>query len=201
MIIVYKLTDGTAFMTEPLSPLRSGRRDRIVALAQQAFVQSGFRAASMEGLAQAVGVSKATLYSYFPDKDAVFAAVADHVAARLVSAVEAALAEGIGSARQRVTAALTDKHRIVHDLVRQSPHAAELFAAKTRLRSDQFGETDRVIEAALANVLGQVAGNPQELAALLLSASQGIANAAQDFQRAEDRIAQLCMLVPDNNAG
>ncbi|WP_162933327.1 TetR/AcrR family transcriptional regulator [Sulfitobacter mediterraneus] len=188
-------------MTEPLSPLRSGRRDRIVALAQQAFVQSGFRAASMEGLAQAVGVSKATLYSYFPDKDAVFAAVADHVAARLIGAVEAALAEGIGTARQRVTAALTDKHRIVHDLVRQSPHAAELFAAKTRLRSDQFGETDRVIEAALANVLGQVAGNPQELAALLLSASQGIANAAQDFQTAEDRIAQLCMLVPDDNAG
>ncbi|UWR14022.1 TetR/AcrR family transcriptional regulator [Sulfitobacter sp. M368] len=188
-------------MTDALSPLRSSRRDRIVSLAQQAFVQSGFRATSMEGLAQAAGVSKATLYSYFPDKDAVFVAVADHVAFRLINAVEAALASDAATVQQRVRAALTDKHRIVHDLVRQSPHAAELFAAKTRLRSVQFVETDSVIENAIAKALAQVSRNPQELAALLLSASQGIANAAQDFQTTEDRIAQLCVLIPNGDAG
>lgn len=53
------------------------RRDDIVAKASQLFLDEGFAATSMSTIARAVGGSKATLYKYFPTKEALFEAVMD----------------------------------------------------------------------------------------------------------------------------
>ena len=62
--------------TIALSPIKMARREKILDAALRVFAEQGFRGATMEGIAAAVGMSKATVYSYFSDKDAVFAAVA-----------------------------------------------------------------------------------------------------------------------------
>lgn len=55
---------------------RSGRkRCQIIAGATEVFLASGFEGASVDDIARTAGVSKATLYRYFPDKSALFAAV------------------------------------------------------------------------------------------------------------------------------
>lgn len=57
--------------------LRKGRKfDQVLEGARQVFLADGFEGASVDAIARAAGVSKATLYSYFRDKRALFVEVA-----------------------------------------------------------------------------------------------------------------------------
>lgn len=57
--------------------IRRGRKyDQVLAGARDVFLTEGFEGASVDDIARAAGVSKATLYSYFPDKRLLFMAVA-----------------------------------------------------------------------------------------------------------------------------
>ncbi len=50
------------------------RMKRVIETASQQFLEQGYDRASMEAVALASGVSKMTLYNYFPSKDALFEA-------------------------------------------------------------------------------------------------------------------------------
>lgn len=55
---------------------KKGRKfDQVVAGARDVFLREGYEGASVDVIARDAGVSKATLYSYFPDKQALFLAV------------------------------------------------------------------------------------------------------------------------------
>lgn len=57
--------------------IRKGRKfDQVLAGARTVFLADGFEGASVDDIARAAGVSKATLYSYFPDKRLLFLEVA-----------------------------------------------------------------------------------------------------------------------------
>lgn len=53
------------------------RREAILAIARRVFLDQGYSAASMSAIAAALGGSKGTLWSYFPSKEELFAAVLD----------------------------------------------------------------------------------------------------------------------------
>ncbi len=53
---------------------RDQRRDAILAVAREVFFEEGYAAASMSAIAARLGGSKATLYSYFTSKEALFEA-------------------------------------------------------------------------------------------------------------------------------
>lgn len=53
--------------------IRQGRKfDQVLDGARRIFIAAGFERASMDEIARAAAVSKATLYAYFPDKAALF---------------------------------------------------------------------------------------------------------------------------------
>jgi AcrR family transcriptional regulator len=57
--------------------VRRGRKfDQVLAGARSIFLRDGFEGASVDEIARAAGVSKATLYSYVPDKRLLFMEVA-----------------------------------------------------------------------------------------------------------------------------
>ena len=57
--------------------IRKGRKfDQVLEGARTVFLRDGFEGASVDDIARQAGVSKATLYSYFPDKRLLFLAVA-----------------------------------------------------------------------------------------------------------------------------
>lgn len=57
--------------------VRRGRKfDQVLDGAREIFLRDGFEGASVDDIARAAGVSKATLYSYFPDKRLLFMEVA-----------------------------------------------------------------------------------------------------------------------------
>ncbi|MGC9446091.1 TetR/AcrR family transcriptional regulator [Cereibacter johrii] len=58
-------------------PARKGRKmPQVLEGARRIFLRDGFEGASVDDIARAAGVSKATLYSYFPDKRLLFLEVA-----------------------------------------------------------------------------------------------------------------------------
>jgi AcrR family transcriptional regulator len=130
----------------------------------------------MERIAEAAGMSKVTVYSYFPDKEATFAAVAQRFGDRLLQAFELALHADEPLA-DRVAKALLGKHLTVQNTVRRSVEARDLFAARERVAADIFEKVDQEMVARLAVALrtGRVA-TPDRLASLVFSAAQGIAN-------------------------
>ena len=80
--------------------IRKGRKfDQVLAGAREIFMSDGFEGASVDDIAKAAGVSKATLYSYFPDKRLLFLEVAKEEC-RAQSQTALAEIEGKGDARE-----------------------------------------------------------------------------------------------------
>jgi TetR/AcrR family transcriptional repressor of mexJK operon len=74
-------------MNKHASILRTGRKfDQVLKGAREVFLADGFEGASVDDIARAAGVSKATLYSYFPDKRLLFMEVARSECARQADA-------------------------------------------------------------------------------------------------------------------
>lgn len=64
-------------MTAMAAEIKKGRKfDQVLDGAREIFLRDGFEGASVDDIARAAGVSKATLYSYFPDKRLLFSEVA-----------------------------------------------------------------------------------------------------------------------------
>ncbi|MEO0390455.1 MAG: TetR/AcrR family transcriptional regulator [Pseudomonadota bacterium] len=63
-------------MNDATPIIRKGRKfDQVLDGARQVFMEGGFERASVDEIARVAGVSKATLYSYFPDKRLLFVEV------------------------------------------------------------------------------------------------------------------------------
>ncbi len=70
------MPDGT------IEPKKGRKFDQVLEGARNVFLSDGFEGASVDDIAKAAGVSKATLYSYFPDKRFLFMQVAKTECAR-----------------------------------------------------------------------------------------------------------------------
>ncbi|MCW8333858.1 TetR/AcrR family transcriptional regulator [Vibrio sp. SCSIO 43135] len=58
------------------------KQEDIIRSAIEVFSQKGFEQASMEGISKQAGVSKRTLYKYYPNKDALFEVIVDRLMCR-----------------------------------------------------------------------------------------------------------------------
>jgi len=70
------------------SVLLNNKRPFIIAGATKMFLQYGFNGCSMDKIAHAAPVSKATLYKYFDNKDALLAAVIENLCLNLFQVVD-----------------------------------------------------------------------------------------------------------------
>jgi TetR/AcrR family transcriptional regulator, mexJK operon transcriptional repressor len=58
-------------------PRNTPKRQRILDAARELFLAGGYEGTSMDAIQREVGGSKATLYAYFPSKEALFEAIVD----------------------------------------------------------------------------------------------------------------------------
>ena len=87
-------------MPRARSPGHDAQRERILALAVEAFSRIGYPSATMAELARACGVSKATLYHYFEGKESLLHEALERHTSELLSLVESArAAAGAGPER------------------------------------------------------------------------------------------------------
>jgi AcrR family transcriptional regulator len=85
--------------------VRHGRKfDQVLEGARKIFMRDGFERASVDDIAREAGVSKATIYAYFPDKQLLFLEVARRECHRQTEAAEA-MVESDAPARVALTIA------------------------------------------------------------------------------------------------
>lgn len=120
----------------------NARYKRTIRTAEELFKRVGFRAVTMEMVAREANVAKATLYSYFKNKDELYVAVCARMARILRDSVVQALAKPGESLDARLAEAVVAKHRPVFTLIRGSPHAAELFSYTHSMAGEIFANLD-----------------------------------------------------------
>jgi AcrR family transcriptional regulator len=157
----------------------NARYKRAIRTAEELFKKVGFRAVTMELVAREANVAKATLYSYFKNKDELFLAVCARMARILRGAVEQALAKPDTPLDARLADAVIAKHRPIFALVRGSAHAAELFSYTHSMAGEIFAELDAAILDMLRVAMAedpQLSPNAKQLARALYFGSADLAN-------------------------
>ena len=130
--------------------------DRILDAAGTLFAQRGVESVGMNDIARGAGCSRATLYRYFENREALHAAYV-HRHARAVNRQLADLVGGIVDPRDRLLAALTHALR----LVRENPALSAWFT-RTPIGAEAAEGSD-VVQAITAGFLLSV--SPEDVAA------------------------------------
>ncbi len=92
-------------MNAPEAVVKQGRKwSQVLEGARTVFMRDGFEGASVDDIVREAGVSKATLYSYFPDKRLLFLEVAK-MECRAQSDAAVARVEATGDLREALTQA------------------------------------------------------------------------------------------------
>ncbi len=172
-----------------LAVARSGasaaRREHILDAGERLFGSLGFRAVTMERVAVEASVAKATLYSYFPNRDALFKAAAERLATRFTQAFIARV-DTRGKVEEGIVRALIEKHGAAHELLHRSGHARELLTAKNALAGDFFLRADRKMLAALETALASDERLRESAAQLARALFYGAAGLAEQARSADD---------------
>ncbi len=167
-------------MTQAATILRTGRKfDQVLRGAREVFMADGFEGASVDDIARAAGVSKATLYSYFPDKRLLFTEVAQ-TECRLMSERILSMIDETKPAREVLTIAAT---QLTAFLV--SDFAQQVFRICVAER-DRFPELGKAFYEA-----GPKNGQRQMAEYLTKAVSKGEL-AVEDVNIAAEQFSELC---------
>jgi AcrR family transcriptional regulator len=134
-------------MMETSRNCESESRNRILQAAYPLFVEHGYNAVSMQQVADAVSVNKATLYHHFRNKDAMFLAVVQVALRRTHENVAAIVREGGPAQEQMVRVATmmfqshqSDLGRLMTDLYENLPAEARLSMMKESAPWDLYDQ-------------------------------------------------------------
>jgi AcrR family transcriptional regulator len=145
----------------------------------------------MELVAREANVAKATLYSYFKNKDELYIAVSARMARLIKGSVNTALSKPDSSLDERLAEAVIAKHRLVYALVRGSPHAGELFSYTHNLAGHIWTEMDQAIVALLRAAIasdGQLAPKADQLARALYFGTGPLAMRCETLNETESEL-------------
>lgn len=125
-----------ALWSETIETHRAAVRDAVLDTTVRLVAEEGLAAVTMSQIAEAAGISRATLYKYFPDVDAILLAWHERqVGAHLAQLSE--VRDRAGNPRERLAAVLEAYALISHDTRRH--HTTEVGAFVAQLHRDRHG--------------------------------------------------------------
>lgn len=124
------------------------RRRQLLDTAIEVFGASGFHGASMDGVAEAAGVTKPVLYQHFASKRDLFLQLLEDVGARLGDVIVKATADASGP-RAQVRAGFA----AYFHFVAENESAFRLLFGSGTHTDEEFAEAVRRVEAALAEAV------------------------------------------------
>jgi TetR/AcrR family transcriptional regulator len=158
------------------------RVDRILDATYACFTRHGIRRTTMDDIAAEAGMSRPAVYQYVRNKDDAFRRLAERLFALAADhAAESARSER--SLVDRLHRTLATKLELTLQLHRDSPHAAELLDAGTRLSTDLIRTFTDELRDLLAGALTDAAGRGEidlaghdaaEVAAIALALTTGL---------------------------
>ncbi len=169
---------------------RGQRRAQLLDAAREAFVEQGYHAAGMDGIAELAGVSKPVLYQHFPGKLELYLAVLDQSSEALIDIMRAAL-DSTNDNRRRVRGAI----EAYFDFVGHEDGAFRLIFESDLTNvpevAKRVARTDEICGQLIADVIRQDTSLDDETAMLLASGLLGLSqNAARHWIHDSARIPQ-----------
>ena len=182
----------------------NNKRDSITRAAHAQFRLYGYRKTSMEDIAGELGISRASLYSYFKNKDEIFRSVSASLHEQALANAEQCLLGSWSreSALSKIEQALLARHLPFHDEQFHSAHAGELQDEYSRLCGDVVTQSntkfqqflkealDTAVEAKLIRVESTKLSTA-EVAELLNLATAGLKRGADRPGLFEARVAHF----------
>lgn len=160
--------------------VRTGRKfEQVLDGARQVFLAQGFEGASVDDIARAAGVSKATIYSYFPDKRLMFMEMATRECSTMADQVMAGIDENAPIKNALQVAA----QHLVGFLI--SEFAQQVFRAC-------IAERDRFPELAQAFYDSGPKMGRERMAAYLACAVERGELKIDDLEMAAEQFSELC---------
>jgi AcrR family transcriptional regulator len=155
------------------------------------FLKYGLRRTSMEAIAEAAHVAKATAYAYFLNKNDVFRAVVEDVVTEMVEASKRAAAAA-EPGRGAVEAAIKTKFLKLHELLRDSAQGEALLHASNQLSSEAVRAGHDAYVLVLARLLVEASvttrARAKALSEMIDAACEGIVLRAASAAIAEERL-------------
>ncbi len=151
------------------------RRRQLFAVALRLFAERGYRATTMEDVADAAGVTKPLLYQHFSSKRALYLELVDSVAEELLAAIGGATAQAGGPRQQVELGFAAYFHMVVtHE------EAFRLLYGRNEAGDAELGNALRRVEHALVEAVDPLiaAGLDPEHRRLLAYAVVGMAEGA-----------------------
>jgi AcrR family transcriptional regulator len=124
------------------------RRHQLFAVALELFAHRGYRATTMDDIAEAAGVTKPLLYQHFSSKRALYLELVDSIAQDLLTAIGRAVGQADGP-RQQVELGFAAYFRLVVS------HEAEfrLLYGRDHADDEELGRALRAVEDAIAEAI------------------------------------------------
>jgi AcrR family transcriptional regulator len=164
---------------EPLTDRGRRTRDGLVAAARAVFEERGYDATRMGDIAAAAGVSHGTVYTWFPTKDAVLAAVIECVVSDLYDSLRTPEAVDPRTRIDRANRAYLDAYRDTARLLSVVEQAAssrpEFAAVLADLRATHVRRVAGTISRLQADGLARTDIDGQVAAAALCAMVEGFA--------------------------
>ncbi len=124
------------------------RRQQLVAVALELFAHRGYRATTMDDIADTAGVTKPLLYQHFSSKRALYLELVDSIARELLTAVREAVMEADGP-RQQVELGFAAYFR----LVVSKEAEFRLLYGRDHADDPELGRALRAVEDAIAEAI------------------------------------------------
>ena len=195
MLILSILTNWTRNVNLPFMSVRNSKSDAIVAAAVPVFSRYGFARTSMADIAAEAGVSRATLYLHFKDKEEVFRRGCEALHAEAQGAAQAGL-DGEGTLEQRLCRGLSAYMVTLMTPVLHSPHGQELFDASKSVAGAIFiANRGHLIDRVAGVIAAAGKADAHGIAEILVCAAEGIKAASPDLKAIETRILGLAPLL------
>jgi len=175
---------------------RAVREQQMMDAAVQIFGQRGFRAASMDEIAELAGVSKPLVYLYLNSKDELFSACIAREAKALVEAVRAGVEPGQSADRQ-----LWAGLRAFFTHTAENPDGWAVLYRQARTHGEPFaGEVNVMREEIVAFVTGLIGAAAREVHHDPALADRDVAGLAQALVGAAESLAGWANETPGVSA-
>ena len=156
----------------------TGRRNRIMQGAREAFLRFGYQKTSLADIAARAGVSRTALYHYFPGKEDVLRAVVDDLHASTLEEASSVLAKAAGL-EPTLRGLFSAKLGRLFGPMTDSPHGIELVDATHRLTGPATHAADAAFQALVEQALRNHgrADDAAPVADTLIAAAKGLMRA------------------------
>ena len=161
--------------------LTAPRHQLVVEVATEIFLRYGYARTTMADIAQAAGLSRPTLYLSFSDKEEVFQAVVETMAANKLAEIRLGLAGQSGlSAKLRYACKSWGAEGF--DLVQANPDAKDIFDLRFKAVCDSYAAFEELLVELIGEPLRQTGLDVQatELARAIGYSMKGLKDLARD---------------------